>query len=311
MIDTSNANLIADGEIHTIEKEDHMKNIYVGNLSFDTTEGAVRTVFEEYGTVCRVNIFTDRQICGFVEMNNDGEGETAIAALNGRNLDGRVLNVIPGQWRRPAADQVLVSARGADIFVPVLPDVNTTEQRGVNMSTTLVEVRPLVKLLDEAVWEAWLDKGRAQDRRSSAARLKAIILASIAGLVAVFGLWSHLTPYDALVRFMLTIGAIVAMFHAIYAGKYVFAVLFGVIALLYNPIAPVFSFSGGWQRAIVLVSAAPFVASLAWRSLSASSSRPHRSETTRSCRSASRKAARVADEQEAERTKVEKLKLAN
>ena len=75
-----------------------MKNIFVGNLSFDATEGAVRTMFEEYGTVDRVNLVTDRETgrargFGFVEMGNDGEGEKAITALNGRNLDGRALNV--------------------------------------------------------------------------------------------------------------------------------------------------------------------------------------------------------------------------
>jgi len=75
-----------------------VKNIFVGNLSFDATEGAVRTMFEEFGTVDRVNIVTDRDTgrargFGFVEMNNDGEGQNAIAALNGRNLDGRALNV--------------------------------------------------------------------------------------------------------------------------------------------------------------------------------------------------------------------------
>ena len=75
-----------------------MKNIFVGNLSFDATEGAVRTMFEEFGTVDRVNLVTDRDTgkargFGFVEMNNDGDGDKAIAALNGRNLDGRALNV--------------------------------------------------------------------------------------------------------------------------------------------------------------------------------------------------------------------------
>jgi cold-inducible RNA-binding protein len=75
-----------------------VKNIFVGNLSFNATEGAVRTMFEEYGTVDRVNIVTDRDTgkargFGFVEMGNDGEGEKAIAALNGRDLDGRALNV--------------------------------------------------------------------------------------------------------------------------------------------------------------------------------------------------------------------------
>lgn len=75
-----------------------MKNIFVGNLSFDATEGAVRSMFEEFGAVDRVNIVTDRDTgkargFGFVEMSNDGEGNTAIAAINGRNLDGRALNV--------------------------------------------------------------------------------------------------------------------------------------------------------------------------------------------------------------------------
>ena len=55
-------------------------------------------MFEEFGTVDRVNIVTDRDTgrargFGFVEMNNDGEGQNAIAALNGRNMDGRALNV--------------------------------------------------------------------------------------------------------------------------------------------------------------------------------------------------------------------------
>src|SRR5581483_9569264 len=80
------------------QKEDQLKNIFVGNLSFDATEGAVREMFEEFGTVDRVNLVTDRDTgrargFGFVEMSNDGEGNTAIAAINGRNLGGRALNV--------------------------------------------------------------------------------------------------------------------------------------------------------------------------------------------------------------------------
>ncbi len=75
-----------------------MKNIFVGNLSFNATEGAVRSMFEAYGTVDRVSIVTDRDTgqargFGFVEMSNDSEGDKAIAALNGSELDGRALNV--------------------------------------------------------------------------------------------------------------------------------------------------------------------------------------------------------------------------
>lgn len=75
-----------------------MKNIYVGNLSFGATEDSVRSLFETHGTVGRVNIVTDRDTgqprgFGFVEMSNDGEGEKAIASLNGTDLDGRTLSV--------------------------------------------------------------------------------------------------------------------------------------------------------------------------------------------------------------------------
>ncbi len=75
-----------------------MKNIYVGNLSFGATEDSVRSLFETHGTVTRVNICTDRDTgqprgFGFVEMANDAEGEKAIAAVNGIDLDGRTLSV--------------------------------------------------------------------------------------------------------------------------------------------------------------------------------------------------------------------------
>ena len=75
-----------------------MKNIFVGNLSFGATEDAVRSLFEEYGTVDRVSVVTDRETgrargFGFVEMSVNAEAERAISSLNGRELDGRALNV--------------------------------------------------------------------------------------------------------------------------------------------------------------------------------------------------------------------------
>ncbi len=75
-----------------------MKNIFVGNLDFGATEDSVRSLFEAYGTVERVNIVTDRDTgrargFGFVEMSGDAEADRAISELNGRNLDGRALNV--------------------------------------------------------------------------------------------------------------------------------------------------------------------------------------------------------------------------
>ena len=75
-----------------------MKNIFVGNLSFGTTEQDLRGLFEAYGTVDRVNIVTDRDSgqprgFAFVEMSNDAEGNNAIAVINGQELGGRALNV--------------------------------------------------------------------------------------------------------------------------------------------------------------------------------------------------------------------------
>ncbi len=75
-----------------------MKNIFVGNLDFNTGEDELRKMFEVYGQVDRVSIMTDSDTgrsrgFGFVEMANAEDGEKAIAALNGTQLGGRTLNV--------------------------------------------------------------------------------------------------------------------------------------------------------------------------------------------------------------------------
>ena len=84
-----------------------MKNIFVGNLSFGATEGSVRTLFEAYGAVDRVSIITDRDTgqakgFGFVEMSANADADRAISELNGRDLDGRALNV---NEARPKTDR--------------------------------------------------------------------------------------------------------------------------------------------------------------------------------------------------------------
>jgi len=75
-----------------------LKNIFVGNLDFNTSEEELRQLFEAYGQVDRVSIMTDRETgrsrgFGFVEMANAEDGEKAIAALNGSQVGGRTLNV--------------------------------------------------------------------------------------------------------------------------------------------------------------------------------------------------------------------------
>lgn len=73
-------------------------SIYVGNLSYDVTEADLKTVFEEYGSVKRVQLPTDRETgrmrgFGFVEMSEDAEEQAAIEALDGAEWMGRDLKV--------------------------------------------------------------------------------------------------------------------------------------------------------------------------------------------------------------------------
>ncbi len=75
-----------------------MKNIYVGNLSYDASEDQLRTLFEAYGPVDRVSIVTDRDTgqsrgFAFVEMTDDDAASRAMEALNGTKLGGRNLNI--------------------------------------------------------------------------------------------------------------------------------------------------------------------------------------------------------------------------
>lgn len=91
-----------------------MKNIFVGNLSFATTEPEVRSMFEPYGTVDRVNVVTDRDTgrsrgFAFVEMGNAAEADRAINALNGAPVNGRSLNV---NEARPKTDSGRSFGRG-------------------------------------------------------------------------------------------------------------------------------------------------------------------------------------------------------
>ncbi len=84
-----------------------MKNIYVGNLDFRTTEDEIRQLFEAYGAVDRVSMIRDRDTgqprgFAFVEMTNDGEADKAIAGVNGSNFAGRNLNVSEA---RPKSDR--------------------------------------------------------------------------------------------------------------------------------------------------------------------------------------------------------------
>ncbi len=82
-------------------------NIYVGNLSFDTTDSGLRAAFEAHGEVSSAQVITDRDTgrsrgFGFVEMPSDEEARAAMTALDGSDLDGRQIKV---NQARPRGDR--------------------------------------------------------------------------------------------------------------------------------------------------------------------------------------------------------------
>ena len=90
-----------------------MKKLFVGNLSFNTTEDSLRDLFGAHGEVRSVAIITDRLTgrsrgFGFVEMDDDTAADAAVDALNGQEFDGRALTV---NEARPRTDR---GGRGGD-----------------------------------------------------------------------------------------------------------------------------------------------------------------------------------------------------
>ena len=82
------------------------KNVYVGNLSFDTSQTKLQELFEAHGQVSSVNVITDRETgrprgFAFVEMMNDVGASAAIQALDGQDMDGRALKVSEAKPRAP------------------------------------------------------------------------------------------------------------------------------------------------------------------------------------------------------------------
>jgi len=82
-------------------------NIYVGNMAYDVTEEDLKQTFEAFGQVASTNVIKDQYSdrskgFGFVEMPETSEAKAAIAALNGKELKGRTLNV---NEARPKADR--------------------------------------------------------------------------------------------------------------------------------------------------------------------------------------------------------------
>jgi cold-inducible RNA-binding protein len=86
------------------------KKIFVGNLSFDTTTADLESLFSEVGECESASVITDRATgrsrgFGFVEMNSAAEAAKAIATINGRELQGRTLNVSEARERSGGGDR--------------------------------------------------------------------------------------------------------------------------------------------------------------------------------------------------------------
>ena len=82
------------------------KKIYVGNLSYHTTEDSLRSAFAQYGEVASVNVIVDRYTgsskgFGFVEMATDEQATGAIEQFNGKEQDGRALTVSEARPQAP------------------------------------------------------------------------------------------------------------------------------------------------------------------------------------------------------------------
>ena len=74
------------------------KKLYVGNLTYEVTDSSLRQMFEAHGTVQSAQVIMDRDTgrskgFGFVEMGSDQEAQAAIAAMSGKEFDGRALTV--------------------------------------------------------------------------------------------------------------------------------------------------------------------------------------------------------------------------
>lgn len=85
-------------------------NIYVGNLSFKTTEDGLRAAFEAFGAVKAARVVSDKftgksKGFGFVEMDNAEEAQKAIAGMDGKDLDGRPVRVNEARPRPEGGDR--------------------------------------------------------------------------------------------------------------------------------------------------------------------------------------------------------------
>ena len=86
------------------------KKLYVGNLSYSTTDASLKDAFAQFGMVSEANVIMDRMTgrskgFGFVKFENDAEADAAIAGMNGKDVEGRQLTVNEARPMEPRTDR--------------------------------------------------------------------------------------------------------------------------------------------------------------------------------------------------------------
>jgi RNA recognition motif-containing protein len=94
------------------------KKLYVGNLSYSTTDNSLRDAFSQAGTVVSATVISDKMTgrskgFGFVEYGTDEEGQAAIDMFNGKEIDGRPLNVSEARPMTPRPERGGFNNRGS------------------------------------------------------------------------------------------------------------------------------------------------------------------------------------------------------
>ena len=117
------------------------KKLFVGSLSWDTTDESLRQAFEAFGTVREARVILDRNTnksrgFGFVTFNDDAEAEAAIAQMNGAMLDGRTIRVNEAEERRGGGPR----RRSRDLDDPQATGPSASAPRSRNLGPSHAEI---------------------------------------------------------------------------------------------------------------------------------------------------------------------------
>jgi hypothetical protein len=134
--------------------------------------------------------------------------------------------------------------------------------------------RPLIlpaegERTDEIVWRAWRKRNRLEEHDRQLARVTAVKALFVAVLLLTIVFWSSAADYASAIRLALTVAATFAAMQAFKLRSYALAMIFGAMAVIYNPVFPVFLLTGSTAFAIVAMTAVAVGASMMYSSIRA------------------------------------------